>query len=325
METDDENIQLVQKYLTGTYHGEEEPLIIGHTYCPGLVKSKDARRAATLAYGIARRSPGSLSRRDLNELKSLSMEVIEIHKEAVSIDAHLDIDSSVGGPKGPFKKLDVAIPEPKMKNQKEGAKLGKLIAEERKLLEKILDYLERADLANLKGSNSLVEDVLQDTADTFRGKKKVKGRKKTKSKTSPTKVDFETPVVVSKPKKARRGTKKGTSVNTIFGNLLHLQNIINLKMHETLKNEVMGQGEDPVTLNYRTGRFARSAQVNQLMPKKGGLEAQITWQRYPYDTFAPGGKLHTPMRDPNFLIGQSIREILKEIGLQQIMISTRSN
>lgn len=174
-----------------------------------------------------------------------------------------------------------------------------------------------------KLSSSIEDDLTALTAAAFLGKKQnnvIKKRKASKKKTQSKKKQVR---ATSLPKSNIK-KNKASSTNSLFGNLLHLQNVINLKLHETLKNEVMGQGGDPVALNYRTGRFARSAHLNQLVPMKGGLEAQITWQRYPYDTFAPGGKLHTPMRDPNFLIGQSIREILKEIGLQQIMISTRA-
>lgn len=182
-----------------------------------------------------------------------------------------------------------------------------------------------ADLISAKGSPSLEDMIRAFMEGSFKLDKKPKPSKRLSN--AKAKSDSKSPINVKSKTRApvkRRKTMSKDSSTGMLGGLLHLQSIINLKLHDTLKNEVMGQGEDPVALNYRTGRFARSAHLNQLIPMKGGLEAQITWQRYPYDTFAPGGKLHTPMRDPNFLIGQSIREILKEIGLQSIMISTRS-
>jgi hypothetical protein len=75
----------------------------------------------------------------------------------------------------------------------------------------------------------------------------------------------------------------------------------------------MGQGSAPKRLNWRTGRFARSAELLALLPTRGkAIEATITYLRNPYDVFLPGGKLHNDLRDPEKLIGKSIRQILSE-------------
>ena len=37
--------------------------------------------------------------------------------------------------------------------------------------------------------------------------------------------------------------------------------------------------------------------------------------RYPYATFAPGGKMYTPQRNPIPLIEMSIREIASELAI----------
>lgn len=129
---------------------------------------------------------------------------------------------------------------------------------------------------------------------------------------------------VVKGRRTRKNHRTPSKSPGLFRNLLDLKNIINANMHEILKTQVMGQGGDSEILNYKTGRFARSAELLNLTPMSAGLQAQITWQRYPYDTFAPGGKLHKPMRDPSYLIGKSIREIMKDLGLAQLNITTKA-
>ena len=44
-------------------------------------------------------------------------------------------------------------------------------------------------------------------------------------------------------------------------------------------------------LNFRTGRFANSARVeNVAIGPRGGLHIDYTYMRDPYETFEPGGK-----------------------------------
>ena len=78
-------------------------------------------------------------------------------------------------------------------------------------------------------------------------------------------------------------------------------------------------------LNYRTGRFANSAEVTDvLVGPKGGLQSiDYTYMRNPYETFEPGGKKQGSIqRDPKKLIGGTIRELA--IGmLQRKFIPTR--
>lgn len=181
-----------------------------------------------------------------------------------------------------------------------------------------------AKLLSSPGSMSFEDMIAEALKQNFLLKGKPKNQKsKTKVKN---KKQAATPIKASSRTKQNTRDRKSKKAKptTLFGNLMQLQNLINLRLHETLKEKVMGQGDDPVFLNYQTGRFARSAHLNMLTPMKGGLEADITWQHYPYDTFAPGGRRHTPARDPNFLIGQSIREIVKDLGLQQLNISTKA-
>ena len=66
----------------------------------------------------------------------------------------------------------------------------------------------------------------------------------------------------------------------------------------------------PPALRNRTGRFRQSAEVtNVLVGPRGGVEAEYTYMRDPYETFEPGGNMGSRSRDPRRLIGGSVREI----------------
>ena len=63
-------------------------------------------------------------------------------------------------------------------------------------------------------------------------------------------------------------------------------------------------------LQYRTGRFANSTRIeNLVVGPRGGIHIDYTYMRAPYETFEPGGKQGSVQRDPRKLIGKSIREI----------------
>lgn len=76
----------------------------------------------------------------------------------------------------------------------------------------------------------------------------------------------------------------------------------------------MGTGDKSDILNYRTGRFAQSVQVNNVTQgREGMITAYYTYMKYPYATFSQGGRQEFPRsRDPKLLISKSIREILQE-------------
>ena len=87
----------------------------------------------------------------------------------------------------------------------------------------------------------------------------------------------------------------------------HLQDVISANM---------GDGSRRDILNYRTGRFAASAEVTALsQSREGMITAFYSYMKNPYATFSEGGKQVRPSsRDPKLLIGTSI----KEIAAQQV-------
>lgn len=77
----------------------------------------------------------------------------------------------------------------------------------------------------------------------------------------------------------------------------------------------MGQGNEHRVLNYRTGRFAESVQVQRLSESRQGMiTAFYSYMRNPYGTFSEGGRQQFPKsRDPKLLISKSVRELAAPI------------
>lgn len=125
-------------------------------------------------------------------------------------------------------------------------------------------------------------------------------------KSKPTKVKQKSGGIKFKPQKLPVSLKAET-------NLVSLQNLINSLLHQQIRQN-MGDGNRRDVLNYRTGRFAESARVEQLTQGRSGMiTAYYTYMKYPYATFSAGGEQEFPRsRDPKLLISQSIREIAQQ-------------
>jgi hypothetical protein len=97
-------------------------------------------------------------------------------------------------------------------------------------------------------------------------------------------------------------------------NLLNLMNLINTHLQDVISSN-MGDGSSKNVLNYRTGRFAASAQVQRMTyGKEGTITAFYDYMKNPYATFSAGGKQSKPAsRDPKLLISKSIREIAQQV------------
>lgn len=91
---------------------------------------------------------------------------------------------------------------------------------------------------------------------------------------------------------------------------LDLVSLINAALFEQIKKN-MGTGNRPDILNFRTGRFARSVNVERISESRQGMiTAFYSYMKNPYATFSQGGRQQFPRsRDPKLLISKSIREI----------------
>jgi hypothetical protein len=106
-------------------------------------------------------------------------------------------------------------------------------------------------------------------------------------------------------KSAKAQVASGVSVD-----LFSLQNLINQQLQDVISAN-MGDGNRRDVLNYRTGRLAGSAKVENMTESRAGMiTAFYSYMKNPYATFSQGGQQQNPRsRDPKLLISKSIREI----------------
>jgi len=121
-------------------------------------------------------------------------------------------------------------------------------------------------------------------------KASVSGRKQTKGKGARTK----------------KGYTAGRVEQQAGSNPMALRNLLN-----ELLPQVVAKNMTAPALQYRTGRFANSVRVEDVTqgPRGGNTMIEASYMTDPYSTFAPGGRKHTPQRDPEKLIARSVREI----------------
>ena len=186
------------------------------------------------------------------------------------------------------------------------------------LEEAIAKWAEKQDWANTKGSDSDV-DLAKKIAlyNTVRALVKAGGVAK-KPNVRPRIKDSN----ASKTKKGKGSLSISTRKASVASGgaarrqdnnqLLNLVSLINAKLPETVAKN-MG----PPGLENRTGRFASSARVSDVMPTPQGFPSiGYTYQRDPYQVFELGqGRppWATQQRDPRKLIDASIREIAAEM------------
>ena len=96
-------------------------------------------------------------------------------------------------------------------------------------------------------------------------------------------------------------------------------------INKRLPNVVRKNMQEPALQN-RTGRFADSVEVTEIVPTpKGFPSVGYTYQRQPYGVFeaTSGSRFASPSRDPRPLIDASIREIAAQFALGRLY--TRRN
>lgn len=116
--------------------------------------------------------------------------------------------------------------------------------------------------------------------------------------------------LVSKVKAIPKISSNTSAIPSTVNLLAILQAGIN---KQVAKN--MGKGNESRVLNYRTGRFAESVQVQRLSESRQGMiTAFYSYMRNPYGTFSEGGRQQFPKtRDPKLLISKSVRELAAPI------------
>jgi hypothetical protein len=201
-------------------------------------------------------------------------------------------------------------------NQKDfGAKELQAFREfEEKLAVFLADKSLVTKFLGVHGSNTILQDIEQALIGILKtGQSTIKKHSKQKLRGSTQTIGNNvslpsTNAIVSKIPRPSIETAQQDRVD-----LVSLQALINMHLQDVISAN-MGGGERKDILNYRTGRFASSVQVERLtMSKQGMITAFYDYMKNPYATFSEGGKQGFPTsRDPKLLIAKSIREIAGE-------------
>ena len=171
--------------------------------------------------------------------------------------------------------------------------------------------LSKFDISSISGSNTIKEDILENLGNIF----KVTGKRlkvhNTRTVKAPT-INLKKSISISSE---TLGIKK-PNVPSVQNNIGYGYSLVNLQslINDSLQNVIsanMGNGSSRNTLNYQTGRFAASVNVERMsQSREGMITAFYSYMKNPYQTFEPGYKQGSPKtRDPKLLIAKSIREI----------------
>ena len=154
-----------------------------------------------------------------------------------------------------------------------------------------------------------MEKAIKDKA-SGRTKHKAKGKHKAKNNT----------LAKAGIAGGRYRSKKKSRVDQAVGqNPLALATLINRALPEVVASKMTSPA-----LNYRTGRFSRSAEVKNIsVGPRGGTAVEYTYMKDPYQTFEPGFAMGSTQRDPRKIIGESIREIAQGIVGNKFLTTRR--
>jgi hypothetical protein len=189
----------------------------------------------------------------------------------------------------------------------------------RPIFEKSIEnYLVEAGLADQKGSKSIRENATNmvehlvvselSKAKNSRVQRKTKASYRNKVKVSTT----------SKPRRSRpKKSKKKTPTTRIYSRSspasmpLQLMVLINRDLPRVVAKNMRSPA-----LNYRTGRFASSVRVTDVVKTpKGFPSIGYTYDKDRYQTFEPGFAQGSVDRDPRKLIDKSMREIAAQYAV----------
>lgn len=181
-------------------------------------------------------------------------------------------------------------------------------------------------LVNTKGSSSFKDLVAKDMLNILTGSKldtrqykqapKLIGKKTTKiNKPASNKAKIQTlKNLKSKLQSTKSDSNKIREMPQITETVPNLLALINTQLQDVISAN-MGDGSSRNVLNYRTGRFASTVNVEYLSTSREGMiSAFYSYMKNPYATFSAGGRQSKPSsRDPKLLISKSIRQIAEQV------------
>lgn len=278
------------------------PFEVGHV---GSYGSQDKNTPAGAKIARAKNTIDLLYKGE-SSFKGISSSLKKFIKELE--EAHLEFDALtvkdrniLGATKRVSGKMEFIFTVPQLRSVN-----SKLATIEKRLVSKVEEYIKDRmySLPSSKTFFELVNDyviaVFQDIKSSvdkknYHSTAKTKGSKKVGSK-------------VRKQKPAIKLRDSGGK----FTSLINIQTLMNLRLHDQVRSN-MGKGGARQILNYRTGRFAESAEITALQQRSDRIIAFYTYMRSPYDVFLPGGRLHKPGRDPRKIISRSIRQLATQL------------
>lgn len=276
-------------------------------------------------------------------VKVLTEYIVKLEKEDISTANFntTSYDSSLVASYSKSAHSYVVQMQPGKENMSSGSASSPVLDQLKKLFNPtsvIPDLIKEANflksIIDTEGSPSYVSLIANSITDTLLGKSTSKTvHKGTANIPLPKKLVKQKVVsnknVISNLKKAVTAIKNKKIVNTTeatllkkysstairttqgqFYSLANLQMLINSQLQNVISAN-MGNGDDRRILNYRTGRFAASANVERMsQSREGAITAYYSFMKNPYQTFQPGFAQGSPVsRDPKLLVSKSIREI----------------
>jgi hypothetical protein len=251
------------------------------------------------------------------ELKSSNLDiVINEYKESFKLVSTLDLTRLItvdGRLKNEY--VSILSNQSTKQNQIDSDTEQKTLAEFSAAIKKELDVL------NQQSSPPLFNDIESILLHNFSRRKNLKVISSVPTNSSKIKRTSKSKASSSITKEQNITTYRNKKQITKKQKKARQESVINLhalipKINENLHDQIRANMGSP-RLNYRTGRFAHSAEVtNVITTPQGYPTIQYTYMKDPYQLFEfPGGssRLATPDRDPRKIIDTSIRDIAKEL------------
>ncbi len=210
-------------------------------------------------------------------------------------------------------------------NRSDGQKSG---LRSRNLKKKILEFLSNPEFADVTASDSLKEKqikiLINSALEPFRDSAsiKVSGKRRTiKNKTTVQKKKarpkIKSSALTINAKVRVKGRKRRQNTSTSTSELLRMIAMINKRLPDVVRKNM----QEPALQN-RTGRFADSVEVTEVVPTpKGFPSVGYTYRKNPYQVFEMGQgepPWATPERDPRKLIDRSIREVAAQLAMGRL-------
>jgi hypothetical protein len=168
----------------------------------------------------------------------------------------------------------------------------------------------------MKGSSSMEEKLTRVIVEPFDKKKTIKVTSKSKKAKLETKHKAK---ATSKNKKIKAGAIKSGGNIKKARIRVRPSNFSNIRLMGLLNRylpRVVAKNMESPGLEYRTGRFAASVRVTDVITTPQGFPSVgYTYMKNPYQTFEPGFAQGSVERDPRKLIDSSIREIAAQYAI----------